>query len=346
MIYLITGVPGSGKTLYMMSSLMKRADLQNRPLYLSGIQDVDEEKIPHKQIPEGHSVEDWYDWIEPNAILVVDECQRHFRKTSNAAGVPKHITELEVHRHYGIDIFLLTQHPRLLHINVKSFVENHIHISKTQLGTRRIWEWQGIGNPDNMTSRKDALVRPYILDKSAYGVYKSAEVHTKIKVKKSIWVYLFPIILISTIAVSTYAYFKVKDLLFTQNFEAAAKAASTDEQVKARDEREPTSAPIAHQSIASAPVDSNLITALDYRPELPGKPWTAPVYSKMNTKQNIQTMPFPVGCVKNGDKCTCYTEQATPIQNMDKNLCLDFVENGIYNEFKQSQQQPRQNPET
>lgn len=34
MLYLITGVPGSGKTLKMISDLMTRDDLKNRPLYL------------------------------------------------------------------------------------------------------------------------------------------------------------------------------------------------------------------------------------------------------------------------------------------------------------------------
>lgn len=37
MLYLITGVPGSGKTLKMISDLMTRDDLKNRPLYLDGI---------------------------------------------------------------------------------------------------------------------------------------------------------------------------------------------------------------------------------------------------------------------------------------------------------------------
>lgn len=45
MLYLITGVPGSGKTLKMISDLMTREDLKNRPLYLDGIPDVDEKKF-------------------------------------------------------------------------------------------------------------------------------------------------------------------------------------------------------------------------------------------------------------------------------------------------------------
>ena len=53
MLYLITGKPGSGKTLHMMSMLLKRKDLRDRPLYIDGIPDVDPEKIPHEALPEG-----------------------------------------------------------------------------------------------------------------------------------------------------------------------------------------------------------------------------------------------------------------------------------------------------
>ena len=45
-------------------------------------------------------------------------------------------------------------------------------------------------------------------------------------------------------------------------------------------------------------------------------------------------MPYPVACVKNRNKCTCYTDQGTPIRGMEKGLCLDFVQNGIYNPYK------------
>lgn len=78
-------------------------------------------------------------------------------------------------------------------------------------------------------------------------------------------------------------------------------------------------------------IEKTHITAKDYIPEFQGKPWTAPVYKAQN--QNIQTMPFPVGCIKSASKCTCYTEQATPIRDLDDGLCRDFADNGIYNPY-------------
>ncbi|WP_225748025.1 hypothetical protein [Eikenella sp. Marseille-P7795] len=49
-------------------------------------------------------------------------------------------------------------------------------------------------------------------------------------------------------------------------------------------------------------------------------------------------MPYPVACVKSGAACTCYTDQATPIRGMDKGLCIDFAENGIYNPYRTAAQ--------
>ena len=336
MLYLITGKPGSGKTLHMMSMLLKRKDLRDRPLYIDGIPDVDPEKIPHEALPEGCTGENWDEWLPTNAILVIDECQRYWRQRPNGSKVPKAIQEMEIHRHRGVDLFLITQHPRLIDVNIRSFVENHKHFDKTQLGTRRMWEWQRCGNPDSKADIADAKMKNYRLDKDAFGVYKSAEIHTKIKVNRSLWFYTFPITIIATIVMSYYAWQYNKKLLMLDEKPKTEQVQQTQAQ-----QTQPMAA--TTNQAASSPTGqyaSNEITketvktikAEDYIPEIEGKPWTAPVYAPMNT--NIQTMPYPVACVKNRNKCTCYTDQGTPIRGMEKGLCIDFVENGIYNPYK------------
>lgn len=108
MLYLITGVPGSGKTLKMISDLMTRDDLKNRPLYLDGIPEVDGQIIPNLPIPEGETMQTWHKWAPTGAILVIDECQRVFRPRPSGSKVPDYVAELETHRHKGIDIFIDT----------------------------------------------------------------------------------------------------------------------------------------------------------------------------------------------------------------------------------------------
>ncbi len=294
--------------------------------------DVDPDQIPHHAMPEGKDGSNWHEWLPANAILVIDEAQRYWRPRANGSTVPEAVKAMETHRHKGVDIFLLTQHPRLLDINVKSFVENHKHISKSHMGGRRIWEWQRAGNPDNKGDVRDALVKPYKLDKASFGLYKSAEVHTKIKTSKSIWFYLFPLIAVAALALSVYAYMTLKNTLDP----TAPKEAATAAEAPAAAEGEAYAAPTADAGrYPQQPPPAEQIKTLkpeDYTPTMEGKPWTAPAYAPHNAQ--LATMPFPVACVKSGSKCTCYTDQATPIRDMDKGLCIDFAENGIYNPYK------------
>lgn len=343
MLYLITGVPGSGKTLKMISDLMNRQDLKNRPLYLDGIPEVNEKIIPNLPIPEGESMQTWHKWAPTGAILVIDECQRVFRPRPSGSKVPDYVAELETHRHKGIDIFLLTQHPRLIDSNVRALIGHHCHIAKTNLGVRRMLEWERCADPTSTRDVQSAVKSVYTLDKNAFGVYKSAEEHTKIRTKLSRVVYIFPIVLAVLIAACWYVYSSWNTRIDTMKAEQAKPPieaqASSPEAVGA------ASAPAVDvtnaqgqyppkETIAVKPEPPKPhLTEDDYKPRVEGQPHTAPIYDSLN--KQVKTMPFPVACVKNANKCTCYTEQGTPIKGFEKSQCLDFVENGIYNPYKQ-----------
>ena len=338
MIYLITGVPGSGKTLKMMSDLMNRKDLQGRPVFLDGVPEVDEKIIPHFKVPDGESMQTWHNWAPTGAILVIDECQRVFRPRPSGSKVPEHVSELETHRHKGIDIFLLTQHPRLIDANVRNLIGHHCHISKTNLGLRRMVEWNACGDPQSRQSIAEGVKSVYTLDKRAFGVYKSAEEHTKIRTKLSRAVYVFPAVLLAIIIGAYYAYgswnkINEKKPRIAQS-QAVATATTNVPQVQAAaatqnaPETKPTPSPEEQAKAQKAAY----LTADDFTPRIQGQAYTAPIYDGMN--RAVKTMPYPVGCVKSGNSCTCYTEQATPIKDLPKLQCLDYVENGIYNPYK------------
>ena len=235
--------------------------------------------------------------------------------------VPPYVAELETHRHRGLDFIFITQNPRLIDVNLRSLIEHHTHYSKTSLGLRRKLEWStgGAKDPDSRASIREALVSVYRLDKSVYGYYKSAEVHTKIRTKRSKAIYIAPVAILAVGygVWSTYGFIKDMD-------KPAQTAVRPSETVPA-----PAPAPVqAGQYPAATPQpepkpERPHISAEDFEPRIDGQPHTAPIYDAHNTQ--IQTMPYPVACVKNADKCTCYTEQATPISGFDKGQCLDFV---------------------
>ena len=65
MIELITGTPGSGKTLYAISQIKAKSEKENRPVYYSGIADL---TLGWTEIDP----EKWFD-APPNSIVVIDE---------------------------------------------------------------------------------------------------------------------------------------------------------------------------------------------------------------------------------------------------------------------------------
>ena len=254
-ITLITGVPGTGKTAYLVSELEK-ISATGRTIFVDNIPGL---LIPHYRAgkisdwqkgtwlhidqfnrttssitPPGDSPEDDTDenqnWI-PNpeitkdengklhrnffdaqgniissveyenhkgALLVIDECQRHFRPRPAGSAVPDFVAALEVHRHQGLDIWLVTQRPGLVDANVRALCGKHVALRSTPFGRYR-YEWPEVGDIDNKTSRDVAAKSRFKLPKHIFGLYKSAEVHNvtghKLPMVAKIFLLCVPILL-------------------------------------------------------------------------------------------------------------------------------------------------------
>lgn len=208
-LYLTTGVPGAGKTLYTVANVLPEIAAQTfeyqgqtiqRRLMVGGIPDL---LLEHNIIdvpvfdPESYRddwssmrrdpgdpplevpcrADNWWLWCMPGELIVIDECQRLFRPIASGRKVPQFIAKLETHRHYGIDFVLITQHPQLLHTNVRNLIGMHQHVRRMFGGKSTvIYEWDHCTHPDKV---KTAAVTYWRHDKKAFGLYKSAEVHTK-----------------------------------------------------------------------------------------------------------------------------------------------------------------------
>lgn len=338
MLYLFTGVPGSGKTLNVVSMLAKRKDFKNRPLYIDGIPDL---KIPHEEIPEGESVKTWQNWAPDGAIIVVDECQRIFRPRPSSSAVPEYVAQLETHRHRGLDFLLITQHPRLIDVHLRSLIEHHTHFGKTNLGLRRKMEWTtgGAKDPESRANIKEALVSVYKLDKSVYGLYKSAEEHTKIRTKRSKVLYLIPVA-IALLGGGLYAfssYWADLNKPIEQAKNALPQAADQIGQQAPNETtpQAPTNGQYTNQAppTVSAEPPKPHLSEEDYQPRVAERPETAPMYDGMN--KAVKAMPYPVACIKAENRCTCYTEQGTKIKDISKKTCLQYVKDGLpFNPYK------------
>ena len=338
MLYLFTGVPGSGKTLNVVSMLAKRKDFKNRPLFIDGIPDL---KIPHEEIPEGESIKTWPKWAPDGAIIVVDECQRIFRPRSSSSAVPDYVAELETHRHRGLDFLLITQHPRLIDVHLRSLIEHHTHFGKTNLGLRRKLEWTtgGAKEPESRANIKEALVSVYKLDKSVYGLYKSAEEHTKIRTKRSKVLYLIPVA-IALLGGGLYAFSSYwsdlnKPIEQVQNALPQSADKSGQQAPNEPTPQAPTNGQYPNQAPPTAPAEPPKphLSEEDYQPRVAERPETAPMYDGMS--KAVKAMPYPVACIKAENRCTCYTEQGTKIKDISKKTCLQYVNDGLpFNPYK------------
>lgn len=169
MIILITAVPGSGKTLFAVE-LIQQYIKEGRTVFadIDGLTIDGVERSPDdwRQCPDG-------------SVVVYDECQQRFGPDGAGRSGNPIISELEVHRHRGMDIILTTQHPKLLHAHIRRLVGRHHHLFRmygTQ--TAKIFTRDSQIDVDKVSQLRDQDSRIWSFPKNLYGLYKSATVHT------------------------------------------------------------------------------------------------------------------------------------------------------------------------
>ncbi|HEB3529758.1 TPA: hypothetical protein RZC51_001227 [Burkholderia cenocepacia] len=174
MIELVTGTPGSGKTLYTVDRLRKEAKAGRR-IVVDGIRDL---AIDHVLADE-QWMRKWYENCQPNDLIVVDEVQRIWPPVSVSVKPTEDIEKLHVHRHLGVDFIVITQHPQRMNKTIRDLVGRHVHVRRLFGGRRAmLYEWDHAHNPQSL---KDAVKTPWFYPKDVFQLYTSAELHTKPK---------------------------------------------------------------------------------------------------------------------------------------------------------------------
>lgn len=193
-IRLITGIPGSGKTLYAVSELKKELEKNTsadepRAIYC----DITGLKVNDIQPPP-------IDWREtpPRSLLIYDEAQLKDEFKAGRGNSPhEFISELTIHRKTGHEIWFITQAPKRLHNDILDMVEIHHHLERPY-GAKlaSIYEYRGHEkNPSSITAKGRAQNKTlFNYDKSLYELYESSQVKDGIKFRLprelTIWVIL------------------------------------------------------------------------------------------------------------------------------------------------------------
>lgn len=315
MIYLITGLPGNGKTLYTLWHIRDRAKKENRPVFISGVPDL--AITEWNQIDED-AARNWYN-LPDGAIIVIDEAQRIFRPRAGRGEPPAHVSQLETHRHKGYDIYLITQHPSLIDQNVRRLAGTHRHVQRT-FGMQRatIHEW-GEVHMDCERRREDSSKTQWNYPKDVYSLYKSAEMHThKVQMPKQVW-YLLALIGVLLFC-GSWVYFRM-----SARISGEVPGYETDAKI------DKSGAPVGDQMgahSASFGADRQPLTKKEYidamMPRIPEMAHTAPRYDEVTKPVDA---PYPVGCIQTTTSCKCYTQQQTTY-NTSLEFCRNFVRNG------------------
>lgn len=284
MITLLTGAPGAGKSSAVVMMLQEWG-AKGRPIYVDGIPDL---KIPHVEI-QGQT---WPDSVPDGAIVCIDEVQRVWRPTGPGQRVSRDIAELETHRHRGLDFLIVTQHPKLVHTNVRALVGRHIHLRDVGILGRWWYEWPEAADPG--TWRSAPLKRRYRLARASFGLYKSASEHVKP-------VRSFPKVLVVLAAAVVGVGVLAWQAISAVQDRMAGGSVPVVQGVGSGAQSQASPSQASGGLTASEIVDS-------FRPRIAARPDTAPAYDALRV---VVVMPRIVGGYCQGERCYCQTQQGT-----------------------------------
>lgn len=189
-IQLITGKPGSYKSAYLMSMALDEIQ-KGRLVYFCNFRGLQAEKY---QLNVLDHFNEWAS-VPDGALVIIDEVQEFTRDVPTNAKteeLPQWMTLLEKHRHRGIDIFVVTQHPMFIHTHIRRLLEKHIHMQRVQgMPWSNKREWQQVcsdpENIDNASIKKGCTTTIYRPNKKVFDYYESTVVDThKFKIPRKL----------------------------------------------------------------------------------------------------------------------------------------------------------------
>jgi len=306
MLVLITGQPGNGKTLHALGLVEKlRTDPASvaigREVYQSGINNL---ALPWRELADPH---DWPS-LPDGSIVVLDECQRAFPPRKQGAAIPESVKQFETHRHRGFDIFLITQHPQLLDINVRKLVGRHIHVKRNfgrEVAT--LYQWEECVNPQDKGITNRALKTTWAYPKEHYAWYHSAEVHT---VKKDFPVKPVAVLAFSVLAIVGLGWFATDRLMHKEKEPVVAAESSA------------LPSAVTEKPTSSWSTDSFVSRVAAWQ-------WSAPFYDEI---AKVQSPPRIIGCMQidYGDRVECRCSNGQGDAQVDELMCHNFMQGRIY----------------
>jgi hypothetical protein len=301
-ITLITGKPGSGKTLRAVRFIREAVDRGEQVFVtnLTGLQ------LPHIPLENPHE----WQTLPAGSVLVVDEAQRFFR-ARRGGDPPPYIQAMETIRHLGVRLLLITQQPDYLDAHIRGLVGLHEHVVREHgKPAAKIWRHTEVMEnvrSDRARARYDQEVWPY--DVTLYPLYQSAEVHTVKKVMSARWKKGLKFLAFAVVLLGVGAYV-ARDSYFGDKADSRAPEDGAHQRAVAT---APGYPPISENGSRTTEEYAAMLT-----PRIGEAPWSAPLYDD----RPLTVDPLVLCAIgqpgrdslgkHRGADCTCITEQGTP----------------------------------
>lgn len=310
-ITVVTGTPGAGKTLYSIEKLIlpeigkkiKGVDDDGKPYEVERriFTNINGLTLEHDLIDGGGSWEvdkedkwgykgnegglrNWHQWAPKGAIIVFDEVQKVWPLAPNGSKIPPDLQGLDTHRHMGVDFILITQTVNNIHRHIYGLVGRHLHVRRiANMKMAIVYEWDQISR--SLQYSKAIAKSPWRYSSKIFKLYKSSELHTKVKrtTPPLIWAVLLGLGLAGW-GIPTYIQ-RMKDR--TQGAVNVVEAKSP------------------------LPPPERAPSSIDLPPD-PVDP--LPQFQPVHSQQAQVEMPKIAGCISTATRCLCTDSFGTPVE--------------------------------
>ncbi|MEC6897452.1 zonular occludens toxin domain-containing protein [Photobacterium piscicola] len=331
MMVLVTGTPGAGKTLNTIKDVYEEVQKTpyfskksddgiteqiKREVYACNINGLDLEKSGFKIL------EDPTKWttLPAGSILIIDEAS-DFYPTSKKFGadLESDIAELRKHRHYGIDIYYITQQPGLINKNIRVLCGQHTHYQRNFGGkSTNCYKNNAVFDTDATSLRfaqQNGAVKSSVrLDKKYFSFYKSTEIDTH-KSKLPLFK-LFQFIGLPIIAL-------ICAVIYFLNSDFYKRSEVENSNIKIE---QPTKDNKTESSFFGT--GKKHLTTKEYldqmKPRIPFKPETAPIYDDLRKPKSFPRLSSCLMITNKPETCECFTQQNT-VLNIPIAQCIKIV---------------------
>lgn len=315
-IWLITGLPGAGKTLKAMM-LADQFTKEGRQVYVANVR--------------GLTRTDWLPcdprkWMDlpDGSVVFVDEVQDFFPQRGARDPMPDAVARLDKHRHRGFTFIFTCQYPKQVDFALRGFVDRHLHLRRNfGLSTSTVIELDRCIDIDDKGDINKALKTAFRFPKEAFGWYQSATEHN-MKVRIPARVLAFPVLIVGVLGLVWAAYTTISGW--------GDKVSKLDGGQLMGNAAIPAAAGVPGGSgVAAAAPRPVLANVAAYQARIPGLAFTAPRYDDVAKPVRA---PYPAACVYMASAgCKCFTQQGTPYSTPEA-LCKQIVAGGFFLDFE------------